>query len=129
MKQIAKNQFYEFAVDPAKNRAYLTTVGAFEKASEVPTYFMDADRAIGELTRGFTVLLDLTQSKPASPEARDLREALAKKLAQAGMSKTAQVLPRDAVLKMQIDQAMQKADALKMVFASKDEAEAWLDKK
>jgi len=59
MKQIAKNQFYEMAVDPAKNRAYLTIVGAWEKASDVSSYLSDWDSAIGEVTRGFTVLSDL----------------------------------------------------------------------
>jgi hypothetical protein len=129
MKQIAKNQFYEMAVDPAKNRAYVTIVGDWERASDVSSYLPDWDSAIGEVTRGFTLLSDLTQAKPASPEIKALHEAAQKKLAQAGLGKMADVLPRDAVLKMQVDQVAHKTDMLKMVFASKAEAEAWLDKK
>ncbi len=131
MKQITKNQFYELAVDPAKNRLYYTGMGGFEKASDVAVFLMDCDRAIGELTRGFTMLSDLAQMKAEaqSPEVKASLEAQTEKFVQAGMGKGAHILPRDAVLKMQVDQVTQKAGVLKMVFASKAEAEAWLDKK
>jgi len=130
MKQIAKNQFYEMAVDPAKNRLYFTMMGAWEGASsDVPAYLVDWDRTIGELTRGFTALGDFTQAKPAPPEVGALHVAAQEKMVKAGLSKAAEVMPRDAVLKMQIDQLAQKSEMLKMAFASKAEAEAWLDEK
>jgi hypothetical protein len=46
MKTIAQNDYYVIAVDPRKNRGYLTLIGYWKSRAEVPKYIEEGDTGI-----------------------------------------------------------------------------------
>ncbi len=126
-EQTAKTDFYEVAVDKAKNRFYLMIKGRWERTAQVPKYLADVDKGIRQMSRGFTTLAELTQMEPPSPEVASLHEGVQKRVLALGGSKTAEVVPPEALTRAVLDKMRSESKLSTRQFGSTAEAEAWLD--
>ncbi len=129
MKTIAQNDNYVIAVDPSKNRAYLTLIGYWKSRAEVPKYIDDWKKAIKELSRGFTVLSDVTRMKAPPQDVVQLHTEAQKVLMAGGLSKVAELVGGDVIAKMAIDRFSRESGMYKGTFDNWREADDWLDKK
>ena len=129
MKTIAQNDYYVIAVDPMKNRAYLTLIGYWKSRAEVPKYLEDWKKAIRELSRGFTVLTDVTRMKAPPPDVVQLHTEAQKVLISGGLNKVAEIVGSDIIAKMAVDRFSKDSGMHKGTFDNWREAEDWLDKK
>jgi hypothetical protein len=129
MKTIAQNDYYVIGVDPAKNRAYLTLIGYWKSRADVPKYIDDWKKAIRELSKGFTVLTDVTRFKAPSPDVVELHTEAQKVLISGGLSKVAELVGSDAITKIAVDRFSRKSGMYKGTFDNWREADEWLDKK
>ncbi len=129
MKTIAQNDNYVIAVDPSKNRAYLTLIGYWKGRAEVPKYIDDWRKAIKELSRGFTVLSDVTRMKAPPQDVVQLHTEAQKVLMAGGLSKVAELVGSDVIAKMAIDRFSRESGMYKGTFDNWREADDWLDKK
>lgn len=129
MKDIANNEYYSIQVDKDKNRMYLTLIGYWKSRSVVPNYVADLQKATQELSRGYTILTDVTQMKTPPQEIAALHTEAQKVVMAAGLKKTAELVGQDVIAKMAIDQFSKQSGMQKGTFANKEEAEAWLDEK
>ncbi len=127
MTEITKTEYYALAVDKIKNRIYFSITGFWGNPSVVPNYLRDIERASKEVVRGYTILSDLVKMRTMPPEAGKMHEQAQKILVDAGLAKTAEVLPQNVILKLQLQRHAESSKMTKKVFASKVEAEAWLD--
>jgi hypothetical protein len=129
MKTIVQNDNYVIAVDPTKNRAYLTLIGYWKSRAEVPKYIEDWRKAIRELSRGFTVLTDVTRFKAPPPHVVTLHTEAQKVLISGGLNKVAEIVGSDIIAKMAVDRFSKESGMHKGTFDNWREAEDWLDKK
>ena len=128
-KTIAENDYYVIAVDTAKNRAYLTLIGYWKSRAEIPKYVEDWKKALRELSKGFTVLTDVTKFKAPPQEVVVLHTEAQKVLMKGGLSKVAELVGRDAITKMAVDRFSRESGMYKGTFDNWREADEWLDKK
>jgi hypothetical protein len=129
MKEIANNEYYSIQVDKDKNRMYLTLIGYWKNHSVVPNYVADIQKATQELSRGYTVLTDVTQMKTPPRELADLHTEAQKVIIATGLKKTAELVGQDVIAKMALNQYSNQSGMQKGIFGNKEEAEAWLDEK
>jgi hypothetical protein len=127
MKEIANNKYYSILIDKDKNRMYLTLIGFWKDRSVVPNYVEDIQKAIQELSRGYTVLTDVTQLKTPPQKVADLHTEAQKVVITTGLKKTAEVVSQDVITKMAIDHYSKQSGMHKGTFGNKEKAEAWLD--
>ncbi len=127
MNTIAKNNHYIIETDPLKNRLYLKISGYWKECSEVPHYIEDLKRATKGLNRGYTILSDVTLMKTPGKEIVGLHTEAQKVVMFGGLKKTAELVSRDTIAKMAVNRFSQESGMQKGTFASKSEAEAWLD--
>lgn len=127
MKNIVENQYYSIYVDQDKNRIYLTILGFWRALDLVPNYISDIAKATQSVSKGFTILTDLTQMKPPPQEVGGIHMKAQKALVDAGLSKTAELLPADAIAQMAVDRYSRESGMEKGSFSSREEAEKWLD--
>jgi len=125
MKTIASNDAYSVAVEEIKNRIYLTNRGSWTDVKQVAGWLDDLDAAARLCKRGFTVLVDWTQSS-AILLTDHVAEAQ-KLLMQAGMRKAARLFERETFLKLQMDNVSGKTGFPVKSFFDRSEAEAWLN--
>ncbi len=127
MKTIAKTDYYSIETDKAKNRIYLIIVG-FWKNISVPDYFDDITKASQEVSRGFTILTDVSGMETPPMEIGALHEKAQNLLVKAGLKKTAEILPKShSVQKLSLKQWSGKSGMEKEIFNDRALAEAWLD--
>jgi len=129
MITIAQNDYYVIAVDQIKNRAYLTLMGYWKSRAEVPRYLEDWRKAIRELSRGFTVLTDVTRFKAPSADVVTLHTEAQKVLMSGGLNKVAEIVGSDIIAKMAVDRFSRESGMQKGTFDNWREAEDWLGKK
>ena len=129
MKTIAQNHYYVIAVDPTKNRAYLTLIGYWKSRAEVPKYVEDWSKAMRELSKGFTVLTDVTRFKAPPPDVVQVHTEAQKVLMSGGLNKVAELVGSDIIAKMAVDRFSKESGMHKGTFDNWREAEDWLDKK
>lgn len=127
MKTIVENEHYVILVDTTINRLYLTIKGFWESPSVVPNYKEDIAKAVGELSTGYTILLDATQMKTPPPDVAALRVEAQKVAVAAGLKKMAELVGQDVLAKMTLDRISRVSGMNKSTFDNKKEAEAWLD--
>ena len=129
MKTIAQNDYYVITVDPAKNRAYLTLIGYWKSRADVPRYIDDWKKAIRELSKGFTVLSDVTRMKAPPQDVVQVHTEAQKVLISSGLSKVAELVGSDVITKMAIDRFSRESGMYKGTFDNWREADDWLDTK
>lgn len=125
--EIAKTEKYVLAVDTTKNRIYYTMIGFWQKASDVPDYTKDWEKAIAKVKTGFTILTDITRCKTPHPSLKSMFEKTQRRLGEAGLKKTAELYPDDAIIEMSLDTIAKQSGMKKANFKDQKKAEAWLD--
>ncbi len=127
VEEIAKNEYYLISVDKNKNRIYLTVQGFWNDPSVVPNYIDDIAKAASSTTQSFTVITDVTQMKPPSPEVGELHMKAQTTLVEKGLSATAEILPASVIAQASVDRYSKESGMNKGSFATIEEAEKWLD--
>ena len=127
MKEIAKTEFYTIAVDLSKNRLYQTVKGSWVRPVKGDPYLQDFEKAVKLLKKGLTGLSDATQISVMSQEWTEAAKKTRQVLMEAGISKAAEVLSENAILKMQVQRVFHQAGFTMQFFSNLKEAEAWLD--
>lgn len=126
MQSIAQNPQYELSVDKRKNRAYLKINGFWRNPEQVPDYINDWNKAVKELTNGFTLLTDATNMKIHPSTVRELHGKAQALIIKNGVKKVAE-LQADKIAEFQLDGVSKNTGMPKKNFNSRDEAEKWLD--
>ncbi len=129
MIEVAKNDFYEIAVDLVKNRLFLKVSGFWKSPEQVPNYVGDIRTAAEKLKRGYTVLTDLSTMKPPTTSVGQLHVEAQQTLVTYGLSKTAEVTGTAVLLEIQLKDFARQSSMTKAEFRTREEAEAWLDSK
>ena len=128
MKKIVETNLYVISVDDAKNRLYQTVRGRWVAPAASYHYEQDVQNALSVLKFGFTILNDARQAETVmSPEWTEIAQNIRKRLVDAGMKASAEVLPESAVTKMQVSRISKQAGFQTQYFSDPIEAEAWLD--
>ena len=128
MINIAKNEFYELSVDKSKNQITWTIKGYWKDISVVPNFNSDWKKATDQVSRGFTILGDLTTMKPFPPDVAKLNEQKQKELMELGCKKVAQV-NQNPIAVMQINRVTKESgmDSILQAFENENDAIKWLD--
>jgi|WetSurMetagenome_2_1015567.scaffolds.fasta_scaffold107452_2 hypothetical protein len=125
--EIAKTDKYSIEVNKAKNRIYLKIVGFWERKEEVPNYLSDWQRAIKEVTKGFTILSDLKEMITPMPEVAELHQNTQVLLVKAGLRKTAELVPSKPIEQSTLKRYAKTSGMRKENFEDRIVAEVWLD--
>lgn len=126
---ISKTEFYEVAVDTAKNRIFFTLVGFWKNVDDVPNVYDDSMKAVDKLKSGYTILADLREFKTPTPEAIEVTKRVQVSLVKRGASKSAEVLDSKLV-KFRMTESAESSGLTTIKFGQFDnvaEATAWLD--
>lgn len=123
---ISQNKFYKIVIDKSINRAYVTIIGFWRNTQEVASYLPDCEKALAQLTPGFTLLTDLTQMKVHPKELQEVHLAAQALLLQKGLSQTVEVISSSFV-QFQTGNISKSSKMPLRQFASQQEAEAYLD--
>ncbi|GAK60925.1 hypothetical protein U27_00823 [Candidatus Vecturithrix granuli] len=127
MQTIANTPNYMLAVDPSKNRIYWTPNGLWDKTMSAPELVGNWEKARQRVLSGFTILVDARQIKTLSAEWADTFEQIQELMVTSGLMASAEVLPEDAITKMQAKRVARQSGMRREVFASVEEAEKWLN--
>jgi hypothetical protein len=128
MQHIAHTDFYTLDIDDQKKRVYNHVFGTWGDSPEMSQFLEDWDAVLTKISDGYTMLTDARQFRLLSASWAAMTIRIRQKLFQAGITKIAEVLPERAVTKMQFSTISSHAnDVVTKIFASEDEAEAWLD--
>jgi hypothetical protein len=126
-KEIAKTDYYTIEVDKTKNRIYYTPIGFWRNGSVVPNYLSDIQKALNAVTPGFTFLADVRALKIPPQEVQALFKQAQEKAKAAGLSKTAEVLPK-SLLRLAVERTSKETKIQRQGFATIKDAEVWLNK-
>ena len=125
--KIAETGKYTIEVDKPKNRVYFKIRGFWNSPADVPNYLSDWQRAIREVTSGFTILSDVREMKTPQPEVGELHHRSQAMLVTAGLRKTAELVPAGSIEKSVLQRYAKESGMTKGSFENQTEAEAWLD--
>ncbi|OQX23944.1 MAG: hypothetical protein BWK80_23330 [Desulfobacteraceae bacterium IS3] len=126
MQRIAENEFYSIKMDEKKNRMYLTMSGYWKKASDFPNFMEDMRKALKQISKGFTILVTIVNMKVPSDEIAELHTKAQIECVQAGLRKTAEIVP-SAMLRLSTKRMSQQSGMTMKQFDNPQEAETWLD--
>jgi len=127
MQIIANTPNYTLAVDPSKNRIYWTPRGLWDKTMSAPELVSHWEKARQRVLSGFTILVDARQIKTLSADWADTFRQIQELMVTSGLMASAEVLPEDAITKMQAKRVSRQSGMRREVFDSVEEAEKWLD--
>ncbi len=128
MQRIAHTEYYRLDIDDRKKRIYNRVFGTWGDAPEMSQFLEDWDTVLAKISDGYTMLTNARQFRLLSASWAAMTIRIRKKLFQAGIKKIAEVLPERAVTKMQFSTiSTHSNNVVTKIFATEDEAEAWLD--
>lgn len=130
METITKNEFYSVEIDRAKNRLYLTGKGFWKDVMIARDFGTYTQQGVQKLAPGYSVLADLHEFKTPPPEVGAIIIE-SQKITANTIGKSAQVVGQNVAIEMPMDRYA-KTSGIKprtRSFATKAEAEAWLDEK
>lgn len=125
--EIVKREKYRMAVDLMKNRIYYTMFGFWQSPADVPNLLQDWEKTLTKVSQGFTVLADLTQSKPAGQSVMPLFEQVQSMLITAGLKKSAELFGESAIVILGAGRLAKHSGIYRQSFTDRGKAEAWLD--
>ena len=125
--EIAKNEKYEIYVDIDKNRSYVTVIGRWMSRNEVKDFFPDWKKAADYMKPNFTIFADIRLMKSMSKEVENLHQEIQIYLVEQGLLVTAQLASTDDLADYQIHRSTQRSKLTILKFATRDEAEQYLD--
>jgi hypothetical protein len=128
METIAKNEYYAVEVDPEKNRLYLRGKGFWGKVEIAQRFIGHVQEGIQQLSKGYSVLADLHDFKTPPFEVGELIIE-GQKIAADTSGKNAQVLGENQGIAMPLSRYAKTSGIHRQIksFATREEAEAWLD--
>lgn len=127
MQEIAKTEFYMLLIDETKKRVYNIVFGAWGERPEVSQVLQDWEKVFNLISEGYTMLTDARQFRLISAGWAATTIKIRQRLIQAGITKIAEILPENSLLKVQFGKASERAGVKTKVFSSRKEAEIWLD--
>jgi hypothetical protein len=125
--KIAETDKYLIEIDKSKNRIYLTIKGFWKDVKDVPNYYSDWQRAMEEVTPGFTILMDAREMKTPTPEVAKLRVHAQKMVVDAGVRKMAELVPAGKTEQITLIRYAKESGMKTKSFENRDDSEAWLD--
>jgi hypothetical protein len=125
--KIAETDKYSIEINKSATRINLTVKGFWKDVKDVPNYYSDWQRAMEEVTPGFTILMDAKEMKTPTPEVAKLRVRAQKMLMKAGVRKMAELIPAGKTEQMTLNRYAKESGMKTKSFENRDEAEAWLD--
>jgi hypothetical protein len=125
--EIAKNENYEIYVDTDKNRSYIKIVGRWMSRDKVRDFFADWKKAASYMKPNFTIFADIRLMKSVSKEVEKLHQEIQIYLVEQGLLVTAQLASIDDLADYQVHRSTQRSNFTIFKFATKEEAEAYLD--
>ncbi len=130
MQDIARTDSHTLVVDTTKNRIYCTVTG--NTLLENSTFFQDWEDARRLVSRGFTVLTDVSRIQRMSEDWVEASVQLQRMLITEGLAGTAELLSEDMAEKLQIHHISRILGkgcyAKEERFTNRKIAEAWLDR-
>ena len=126
IEQVAATKQYQVGINRDKNRIYLKIIGFWRSVEEVSTYVPDLERALIQLTPGFTLLTDLTQMKAHPLAVQPVHLEAQRTLMTRGLTQTAEVCA-SSIVEFQAGTISKKSSMPLQQFATVEEAEAYLD--
>ncbi len=127
MQTIANTSHYTLAFESSKNRVYWTPKGFWDKSVNADELMDNWDNVLNMASTGFTILADATQIKTLLPMWAETFKSIQARMVESGLAASAEVLPQDAVTKMQANRVARQSGMLKESFATIADAEKWLD--
>jgi hypothetical protein len=127
MQEVASTDFYRLAVDKRKKRVYNTVFGTWGERPDASRFVRDWEEVFNQITAGYTVLTDASEFRLLSAEWAATTIKTRQRLIAAGITKIAEILPENMILKMQFDTISERTDVQTKIFSNHREAEAWLD--
>jgi hypothetical protein len=125
MTLIAETDYYSIRIDRLMNRMFLAYKGSWTKPEQVPDFLKDHATAIGLLSPGFTVLVDVRGME--SMVLTDFVEKAQMDAMEKGIRKAARVYDRPTFIQIQAESIHRKTGIKSKAFESMADAEAWLD--
>ncbi|WP_338790369.1 hypothetical protein V9L05_03145 [Bernardetia sp. Wsw4-3y2] len=125
--EIARNENYEIYVDTDKNRAYIKVIGRWMNRDKVKDFFPDWKKAASFMKPHFTIFADIRLMGSMSKEVENLHQEIQVYLVEQGLLVTAQLASADDLADYQIHRSTQRAKHPIIKFATRDEAEFYLD--
>jgi hypothetical protein len=126
LTNIAKNDSYQLSVNKSKNCIIISFLGIWDKTSKLDNYLEDIKKAIGNLSSGFNIFIDLTHYRGSTSEYLDLHIEALKTASCAGLNKTAVFLYNNPMLKITVDHIFNQSGIKAAYFDSRMKAEYWL---
>jgi hypothetical protein len=123
---VAKNNYYEIAIDSVKNRAYIKIIGFWRNPQEAGNYIKDLHRGLRCLQGRFTLLTDLTEMKTHPVEVQSVHLQAQRLLLTKGLLQTAEVYASSFIQFQTNNLSKQSKMPLKQ-FTSIEAAENYLD--
>jgi hypothetical protein len=127
--EIAKNENYEIYVDIDKNRSYIKVIGKWMSRDKVKDFFPDWKKAASYMKPNFTIFADIHLMKSMSKEVEKLHQEIQVYLVDQGLLVTAQLASTDDLADYQIHRSTQRSNLTILKFATRDEAEYYLDQR
>lgn len=122
------NPHYRLAIDPAKNRLYITIIGFWRQKEDVADYIKELALSLDRLQPGFTLLTDLRAMKAHPLEVMEIHIQAQRLVVGQGLLQTAEVF-NSSLVQFQTQKYSDKSSMKLKQFASIQEAELYLDEK
>lgn len=126
METIVKNKKYELRVDKVKNRAFYSFFGFWETPDVVPDFLDDCRKTLDQVSRGFTLLVNLSALKTPPKDIGALFVKLQKMSMEKNPGKIAEVFD-SMLVKVNIDETLEISGIKTRQFDSVEKATQWLD--
>ncbi len=127
MEKVADNDKYSLEIDKKNNRIHLRIKGFWAVPSDVSAYVDDIKKAATQVTKGFTIITDVTEMKPPPVAVNKVHEEAQKSLIEAGLDRVAEIVSEDVLKKLVVDSLSKESGMKKKTFTNINEAIAWLD--
>lgn len=129
MQELITADTYLLLVDTIKNRIYFSIIK--DDISWDATFVQDWENAVHLVSKGFTVLADISLLQHMTRNWVAASMKLQQMLVEAGLAGTAEVLSEDVVTKLQISRFIRLSKlryTKEELFTNRRMAEAWLDR-
>ncbi|MEM9340623.1 MAG: hypothetical protein AAGA66_17950 [Bacteroidota bacterium] len=124
MKKLVDNARYELGVDTRLNRMYITVKGYWFTGEG---YLADLEKACRLMIKGFKSHIDFTSMQTPRAEVGEVHVEAQRLLMAYGLTKTAEVVGKDAIVKMALKKYSLESGMQREVFSSHSDAKYWLD--
>jgi len=125
--QVASNTCYDILYDESKNRVYFNIHGYWKNVDCVPDLISDWSKTLSLVKSHFTLLTNMRSMITHPQELSTIHEQVHKLILDAGVIKTAHVMPVDKIAYLQVLAIQEKTNLPAQAFTSEEEASEWLN--